>query len=187
MMDNYSLSDIRAATEGGGMDGFGSGGAWWIIILFLFLFGTGNGFGNGGRQQSDAVSYEILSNQHFNALDARINNIANGICDSTYALNSSIMNEGRALQSQIADCCCATQLLGKDIMAGIHAEGEATRALIQQNEVQTLRDKVADLQLQQSQCAQNAYLINQLRPCAVPAYLTCSPYQSYNQCGCGNI
>lgn len=164
MMDNYSLSDIRAATEGGGMDGFGGGGAWWIIILFLFIFGN-NGFGGGRRD--DAVSQEILSNQHFNALDARITSLGNGICDSTFALNNSITGEGRAIQNAIRE------------------EGAATRALIQQNEVQSLRDKVADLQLQQSQCAQNAYLINQLRPCAVPAYLTCSPYQAYNQCGCG--
>lgn len=184
MMDNYSLSDIRAVTEGNGMDGFGGGGgAWWIIILFLFIFGN-NGFGSGGRQ-NDAVSYEILSNQHFNALSNQINGISDGLCQGFYALNNSVMGEGRALQTQIADCCCNTQLAVKDLAAGIHAEGEATRALIQQNEVQALRDKVTDLQLQQSQCAQNAYLINQLRPCAVPAYLTCSPYQSYNQCGCG--
>lgn len=180
MESNYSLSDIRAATDGG-MDGFGGGGAWWIIILFLFLF-NGNGFGN----RNDAVSQEVLSNQHFNALDARITSIGNGICDSTFALNNSIMGEGRAIQTQFADCCCNTQLAIKDLAAGIHAEGEATRALIQQNEVQTLRDKVADLQLRASQCDQNEYLVNRLRPCAVPAYLTCSPYQSYNQCGnCG--
>ncbi len=182
-MDNYSLSDIRAATDGGnGASGFG-GGAWWIIILFLFLFGCGNGGGFGGKT-NDAVSYEILSNQHFNALSRQIDGVGDGICQGFYALNNSVMGEGRALQTQIADCCCATQLLGKDIMASVHAENEATRALIQQNEVQALRDKVSDLQLQQSQCAQNAYLIDQLRPCAKPAYITCSPYTSYG-CPCG--
>ncbi len=141
------------------------------------------GFG-GNSRQNDAVSQEILSNQHFDALGARITSIGNGICDSTYALNNSILTEGRALQTQIADCCCNTQLAIKDLAAGIHAEGEATRALIQQNEVQALRDKVTDLQFQQSQCAQNAYLINQLRPCPVPAYITSSPYAQYNGCGC---
>lgn len=34
-MDNYSLSDLRAAVDGGN-DNWG-GGAWWIIILFLFV------------------------------------------------------------------------------------------------------------------------------------------------------
>lgn len=41
--------------------------------------------------------------------------------------------------------------------------------------------------LQSAQSAQNAYLVNQLRPTAVPAYITCSPYESvygYNRNGC---
>ncbi len=184
-MEGYSLSDIRAATEnGGGMDGFGGGGAWWVILLFLFIMNGGGGFG-GNRQ--DAVSYEILSNQHFNALSGQINGVTDGLCQGFYALNNSVMNEGRALQGQIADCCCNTQLAVKDLAAGIHAEGEATRALIQQNEMQALRDKVSDLQLKASQCDQNAYLINQLRPCAIPAYQVPNPYCGYNPCGgCGN-
>ena len=41
-MDNYSLADIRAAT-GADENGWGGGGAWWIIILFLFMFGMGGG------------------------------------------------------------------------------------------------------------------------------------------------
>lgn len=197
MMENYSLSDIRAAVDGNnGMGGFGGGdGLIWLVVLFLFGFG-GGGFGFNGNRE-DAVSYEILSNQHFNDLSRQIDGVGDGLCQGFYALNNSVLGEGRALQGQIADCCCETRLGIANLNANIdrqtcaittavHAEGEATRALIQQNEVQALRDKVSDLQLQQSQCAQNAYLINQLRPCAVPAYLTCSPYQSYNQCGCGN-
>ena len=34
-----------------------------------------------------------------------------------------------------------------DITTAIHAEGEATRALIQTNEMQALRDKVASLEM----------------------------------------
>ncbi len=186
MMENYSLSDIRAVTEGNGMDGFGGGGgAWWIIILFLFLFRDGNGIGGNGA--TAATQHEILLGQQFEGINNKLNSVSDGLCQGFYALNNSVMGEGRALQSQIADCCCNTQLAIKDVMAGIHAEGEATRSLIQSNEMQALRDKVTDLQLQQSQCAQNAYLINQLKPCPVPAYLTCSPYEVYNRCGCNNI
>lgn len=168
MMDNYSLSDIRAAVDGNnGMSGFGGGdGLIWLVVLFLFGFGGfGNGFGN--RQNQDAVSYEILSNQHFNALSGQINSIGDGLCQGFYALNNSVMGEGRAIQNAIRE------------------EGAATRSLIQTNEIQSLRDKVTDLQMQTSQCRQNEYLVNALRPCPVPAYLTCSPYQSYGQCGCG--
>lgn len=40
MDSSYSLADIAAATGGTNRnnDGFGDGGAWWIIILFLFVF-----------------------------------------------------------------------------------------------------------------------------------------------------
>lgn len=43
MDSSYSLADIAAATGGTNRnnDGFGDGGAWWIIILFLFVFCAG--------------------------------------------------------------------------------------------------------------------------------------------------
>ena len=78
-----------------------------------------------------------------------------------------------------------------DITTAIHAEGEATRALINANTMQELRDKLADkdrelmtANFQLSQQAQNAYLINEIRPCAKPAYITCSPYTTASFCGC---
>ena len=81
-----------------------------------------------------------------------------------------------------------------EITSAIHAEGEATRALIQENAVQALRDKLADkdrdlmtANFQLSQQAQNATLIGSLRPFPIPAYITCSPYTSnvgVGMCGC---
>ena len=99
------------------------------------------------------------------------------------------------------DCCCG---INRNIDAvryenaqntctitsAIHAEGEATRALINANAMQELRDKleardrdvmVRDFQL--SQLAQNAALIGELRPVARPAYITCSPYTTNFGCG----
>ena len=175
-MEDYSLSDIKAITEDN--DGFGGGGAWLIIVLFLFLFGN-NGFGFNNAKSAGAVEQEILSNQHFDALSAKIGDVANGICDSTYAVTNAVTTEGRALQTQLSQCCCENRLGQKDLATAIHAEGEATRNLIQANEIQTLRDKVADLQLAQSQCNQNAYLINAIHPCPIPAYPVCNPF-----CGC---
>lgn len=201
-MDNYSLSDIRAAT--GGEDGFGYGnGAWWIIILFLFVFmgGGWNGFGN--RDGGALTRAEMQQGFDTQEITRKLDGINYGLCDGFYAQNTTMLNGFAGITTAVRDaqfaaqqCCCETN---RNIDAvryeaaqntcaiekAIHAEGEATRQLIQQNETQTLRDKVADLQLAQSQCAQNAYLVNQLRPCAVPAYLTCSPYASFNNCGCG--
>ena len=99
------------------------------------------------------------------------------------------------------DCCCginrnidAVRHEGAQntcaITNAIHAEGEATRALINANTMQELRDKLEardrdilarDFQL--SQLSQNAYLVNELRPCAKPAYITCSPYTTAFGCG----
>ena len=63
---------------------------------------------------------------------------------------------------------------------------------INANTIQELRDKleardrdimVRDFQL--SQLAQNQYLVNEIRPCAKPAYITCSPYTTASFCGAG--
>lgn len=59
-----------------------------------------------------------------------------------------------------------------------------------------LRDQVQAYQLSASQQAQTANIVNQIRPCPVPAYITCNPYGcgcnnfgypfGNNGCGCGN-
>ena len=61
-----------------------------------------------------------------------------------------------------------------------------------QNKNQDLRDRVQTLEFAASQQLQTSNLINQLRPCPIPAYPSCSPYQAYtwgqvfgNNCGCG--
>lgn len=191
MDSNYSLADIRAATEG--KNGFdGNGGAWWIVILFLFMFGAN---GRGFNSTNDALTQEVLYGQQFQNIDRKIDAIGQGICSSTYDLNNSILTEGRALQAQVADCCCTTNrnidsvrydALGNTnaITTAIHAEGEATRSLIKENEIQALRDKVSELSLAQSQCAQNAYLTSTLRPYPIPAYASCNPIGA-TSCYCG--
>lgn len=158
-MDNMSLSDIAAVTRDG--DGWGSGSWIWVVIIFLFAF-MGNGWGNRngdyGQYATAASQQEILFGQHFGQLNDRLTNIGSGICDSTFALNNIITNEGRAMQTQLANCCCENRLgianLGAqmnqntcDVVTAIHAEGEATRQLIQTNEIQSLRDKVSALEM----------------------------------------
>lgn len=154
-----SLSDIAAVTRDG--DGWGSGSWIWVVIIFLFAFMNGgmwNRNGDYGQYATAASQQEILYGQQFGQLNDRLTNIGNGICDSTFALNNAITNEGRALQTQIANCCCENRLgianLGAqmnqntcDVVTAIHAEGEATRQLIQTNEIQSLRDKVSALEM----------------------------------------
>lgn len=204
MESNYSLSDIRAATDG--MDGQGS---WfWIVVLFLFMFGSGNGLFNGGG--SALTRAEMTDGFNNQSVLRKLDGITQGLCDGFYAMNTGMLNGFNTVGSQIAEnrfaaqqCCCETNRnidsvryeASKntcEITSAIHAEGEATRALINANTMQALRDKLEDkdrelmtANFQLSQQAQSANLIAELRPCAKPAYITCSPYQARNFGGCG--
>lgn len=118
------------------------------------------------------------------------------------------------LSSQFADCCCQTQraIDGVNYNMAMNANGiqqtlcSTTRDLIENQNANyralhdeivanRIEDKNAQIAAQQneinalrlaaSQAKQNSYLVNELRPCPIPAYITCNPYQSYNQCGCG--
>lgn len=178
-IDNYSLSDLAAVTRDNDGNGWGSG--WFlIVVLFLFMFGFG---GNGWNRQGEFGQYataasqqEILFGQQFGQINDRLTNIGNGICNLGYEMqgnigqlgkevalaqagtNTTIMQTGSNIQSQIASCCCEQRLATAnlsaqmdrqtcDITTAIHAEGEATRALMQANEIQALRDKVAGLEM----------------------------------------
>ena len=70
-----------------------------------------------------------------------------------------------------------------EITNAIHAEGEATRALMTQNTIQELRDQLQAAQLQLGNMSQTNTLTNILRPFPQPSYITCSPYQSVGNCG----
>ena len=175
----------------------------FIYLVWRAVLGNGGLFGNRGA--NDAAVQGALTRsdlfEGFNTQDinAQLRGITNGLCDGFYATRQGISDLGYAVK----DCCCTTNRNIDavrfenskntcDITNAIHAEGEATRALINQNTIQELRDKLEardrdilarDFQL--SQFAQNQYLINEIRPCAKPAYITCSPYTTASFCGCG--
>lgn len=75
------------------------------------------------------------------------------------------------------DACCS------DLKTAIHAEGEATRALINANTMQELRDNLQAAQLQLGNLSQTQTLLAAIDKVPYPAYITSSPYQSaYNPC-----
>lgn len=73
-----------------------------------------------------------------------------------------------------------------EITTAIHAEAEATRALMTANVMQELRDQLQAAQLQLGNLSQTQNIINAVRPFPQPAYITCSPYTSANGFGCNN-
>ncbi len=220
MNEGLSAGDILALTR----DQDGMGNAWnnpFIYLVWLALLG-GNGGLFGRRDDSNALQgaltrsdmFEGFNNQDINS---QLRGITNGLCDGFYAVNNGLKDGFYGIQSALAEnrfaqqnCCCEIKSGIKDLSAegyrntceittAIHAEGEATRALINSNTMQELRDKLAErdrdlqtVQFQLSQQAQNTTLIGTLRPFPQPAYITCSPYQSANgtcgssyNCGCG--
>ena len=152
-MDNYSLADIRAAT-GADENGWGGGGAWWIIILFLFMFGMGGGGWGWGNRGNDALTRaEMQQGFDTQEITRKLDGLSYGMCDGFYAQNTTMLNGFAGVTSAVRDaqfaaqqCCCETnrnidsvrydaQKNTCDITTAIHAEGEATRALIQKNEM----------------------------------------------------
>lgn len=111
-------------------------------------------------------------------------------------------NAIQQMQFAQQNCCCETNRNIDsvkyenarntcNIVNAIKADGDATRALMTQNEIQSLRDQLQTANFQLSQQAQSANIINQLRPTPIPAYVTCSPYElsmyangRHNTCGC---
>lgn len=205
MDHDYSLSDIRAAT---GEGGFGGGNNWWILILF-FLFGGYGDFGNRG--EAKATTADVQRGFDNQAVISKLDGLSNGLCDGFYAANTGMLNGFHGVDTALCtgfnsvnqsinqsrfdaqQCCCETNRNIDavrfenskntcDITNAIHAEGEQTRALINANTMQNLRDKLADkdrdlqsAQFQLSQLSQNAYLVNQLKPCPIPAYQVPNP------------
>ena len=214
MGHEYSLADIAAANNGG------MNNEMWnnpfIYLVWLAVLGGGGLFGGRFGAGADPAVQGALTRsdlfEGFNTQDinAQLRGITNGLCDGFYAVNNSLKDGFYGTQASVKDgfygvetAICGTNRnidglrfdMSKgfcDVAGAIHAEGEATRALINQNTIQELRDRleardrdimVRDFQL--SQQAQNAYLINEIRPCARPAYITCSPYTTSSFCGCG--
>lgn len=189
-------------------DGFMDGNGMWVFFLFFLLAWGGNGFFNNRGNESVATSADVQRGFDTNTIISKLDGIANGICDSTYALNNSITSNANSismginnLAHEVESCCCTTNRNIDsvryenakntcDIVNAIHADGEATRSLITQNTIQELRDNLQAAQLQIGSMSQTQTLIDTLRPCAIPAYVTCSPYTStsyYSGCGCSQI
>lgn len=190
-MENYSLSDIGAVTGNNGFSGGNS--AWVLIILFALIFGwSGNGFANNGvdfgRYATAASQQEILFGQQFQGLDNKIDRLGNGICDSTYALNNSILGEGRAIQTQLAECCCTTQRNTDSVRfdmanysAAIQANDTANTQkildAISQNKIESLQGQINQLQLQNAMCGVVRY------PNSWTYSAGTSPFCACNSCG----
>lgn len=213
---NYSLSDLATVTNGNGFGGnnmwliilffviFGGNGLGW---------NRGN-YGNGdfGQFATAASQNEILLGQKFSDLDNKIDrgftSIGNGISDATFALNNNIkdtayattnavkdtayatsgavVSEGRALATQLAQCCCDN----KQATAQVRYDMANFAASINSN----IDNKFAALEKSalEQRLAEQATQINQLQLaqalCGIPRVNNAAwgtyPYTAPTSCGC---
>ena len=135
--------------------------------------------------------------------------VDNAICTLGYQNQQGFSN----LASQMASCCCETQRAidgvnynmatqacdtrntiqntTRDIIDNANANTRSILDFLVSDKIATLQAENQNLKLQASQAAQNAYLINELKPCPQPSYLVCNPFTgqyggyAYNSsCGC---
>ena len=158
-----------ANNYGGGM---GMWGDSWIWIIVLFLFGWGrNGFGNGN---GGGVLDGYVLTSDFASVERKLDSIANGICDSTFALNNAItggfatttqaintgfgnaelsranqqaalMQQLNAMQMQAANCCCENRAAIAQVRYDM-----ATQACDTRNTVNTAARDIIDANNQNS-------------------------------------
>ena len=218
-MDGNGLSVADAMALANGRDGDGlfggstSGGILALIIIFVLLFSTGSGFGFGGNG-AVATQADIQRGFDTRTIVSKLDGISNGICDLGYA-NANLINNVRfdgmqgfnsvnqginSLGYQMQQCCCEN-LRANDslkyenaqntcaIVNAIHADGEATRALMQANTVQELRDKLQERDNTISNLVQNSTLLNSvgrfvLNPPCFQGYNGYGYNTGYYGCGC---
>ena len=146
--------------------------------------------------------------------------VNNSIMTNGYETRNAINN----VSSQLANCCCSLEkgqmetnylnaqntcalqntmnMNTRDIVDTVNANYRALHDEIVANKLEMKNDRIAEqqneinaLRLSASQAKQNAYLINELKPCPNPAYIVPNPNCCYNygvtnygNCcnGCGN-
>lgn len=194
-----------------GNNGFGgnNGGAMDNYVL-ASDFATiqrqlSDGFGNLTSQS------RFIQNGLCDGFYAMNTSLLNGFAGTNNAIMTNGYETRNAIQgvsTQLADCCCKTQSAIKDTQyaiamqtnaiqqslcdgfRGLHDEIVANRLEDKNAQITAQQNEINALRLKASQEAQNAYLVNQLKPCPIPAYITCNPYQSYSGCvtgTCGSV
>ena len=128
-----------------------------------------------------------------NAIAQANYNLKDCCCETKQAITENRFNTQtgfNSLSNQLASCCCE---LGRgqenikyalaqqtcDIISNADKNTDRIINHLVQSEMDKLRTELQSAQFQLSQNSQTRALIDQLQPCPKPAYITCSPYQTY--------
>lgn len=143
-----------------------------------------------------------------NALTQGFGGLNTALLQGNYAISSQIADCCCGIKSQLSDCCCRiergidginynnalqTSALQqtfcnstRDIIENqnanyraLHDEIVANRIEDKNAQIQAQQNEINALRLKASQEAQNAYLINELKPCPSPSYIVPNPNCCY--------
>lgn len=165
-MENFSLSDIAAATNGGGFGGFGGEGIWIFALLVLMFGFNGGGWGNNSAlTQGDlqrAVDLNSIQNGQRD-IAADIQRTAYENMATTKDASYNNLAESRDIEATVnagfnnmQNCCCEikqgimeNRYLNAQNTASINANTTAAMQkvldTIQQEKIASLQSEVSDL------------------------------------------
>lgn len=167
---------------------------------------------NGLENGLCSLGYDQLA--QMNGINTNILNTGFGIQNAIQQGTVTGMQNTNALQTQLSSCCCGLEKgqmqISNNVDSGFcqtnynlatntnsiiqnaHADTDRVIAKLDAMEmarkdetIAALRSQVDALNLAQSQANQNQYLVNTLRPCPTPAYLSCNPWAGSGYGGCG--
>jgi hypothetical protein len=201
-----------------GFGSFFGGDGIWAIILFAMIFGWGgNGWGFGGGNTTTDVNSAVQRGFDTSAIMGKLDALGVSVADADKELvgaingvNTSILSSGYDTRLALQNCCCENRSQIADLKYALASEAcdirnaitMQTRDITDAQRASTdailgflTNEKIADLQARNvelsgelSQNKQTNAIINALRPVAQPAYITCSPFESYMGIGtCGSI
>ena len=148
----------------------------------------------------DQQTYGLADSTY--ALTGAINNGFHGVDTAICSLGYNMQGGFNTLAHQISDCCCengramergfadlgyamATQACDtrraiadstRDIIDSNNAGVRSILDFLTNDKIVALTAENQSLKFAASQAAQNAYFVNELRPCPVPAYTVANPY-----------
>ena len=196
---------LFAMFGGAGFGGFGFGGGYGAQqISNDFLYSNLNA-GQDAIRASQIATQNGIASLGFdlsNQINAVGQSIGQGLCSTTYELSSKI-DAGRydqalatqQLSRQISDSCCATNRnidalanqVSMDTCAikeAIFRDGEATRALINANTMQELRDKLNAAEMALSNSAQTSAIEQAIdaKVASIIGFPARPPFWAYPHC-----
>lgn len=168
-MENYSLSDVAAATSGKEKGAFGSDGLW-VFALLLLLFGSGGGFFGGSAASNAMTQADLCMNSQFQNLNQNVNDIgqrqfmqANEHTKDIATASAAMLTGFDTVGSKIDNCCCETNRNIDSVkfdmanyVASINATSTANAQKILdkmcENQMSAMQNEIQTLKLQQAMC-----------------------------------